>query len=382
MSTYDDTIAEAISHTNTTPVGVATILAETLNHVDLLLPNQAYPVSAGDTATFTNTLIVSWGALLAERISTSPAVLANWTLHGSLSDTVSLVDSPAVSWLMTLSETITTTNALTVLQGLTILEMLEITPAAVGNTIANLSVLEGLVFTDALSLFIGCDVSETFSITSALLGSTLAAVTVGETVTISEALAPSLILRVTAAETLDLTDTQALQMLYVPQIDETIEISALYLSPGGGFTTWVMNTRTAGVTEYQNYEFNSFARIGNKYVGATEDGLYELDGDTDAGEDIIATLRSGLAQFAGAHLSRFRGIYLAVRGEGDFILRVITGEGVTYNYAVAARSMRSTKVHVGKGLQARYWRFELVSTGQDFDFESLEFVPLVKQRRV
>ena len=44
--------------------------------------------------------------------------------------------------------------------------------------------------------------------------------------------------------------------------------------------------------------------------------------------------------------------------------------------------MKTTKVNLGKGLRARYFAFELVSTGQDFDLDTLEFIPLVAQRRV
>jgi hypothetical protein len=37
---------------------------------------------------------------------------------------------------------------------------------------------------------------------------------------------------------------------------------------------------------------------------------------------------------------------------------------------------------MGKGLRSRYFAFELVSTGQDFDLDTLEFIPLVADRRV
>jgi hypothetical protein len=136
------------------------------------------------------------------------------------------------------------------------------------------------------------------------------------------------------------------------------------------------------VTEYSNYQFNSFAAMGSKYLGANENGLYELNGDDDDGEDIIAQIKSGFAQWAGARFTLFKGIYLGVRGEGDFVLRLTTGDGSTYNYGVSTRNMRSTKVHLGKGLRARYFAFELISTGQDFDLESIEFVPLIADRRV
>jgi hypothetical protein len=71
-----------------------------------------------------------------------------------------------------------------------------------------------------------------------------------------------------------------------------------------------------------------------------------------------------------------------VAGAGDYVLRVLTRDGKTYNYRVTAADGRSVKINMGKGLRSRYFAFELVSTGQDFDLDTLEFIPLVADRRV
>src|SRR5690606_33481148 len=128
-----------------------------------------------------------------------------------------------------------------------------------------------------------------------------------------------------------------------------------YLAPNGSITTWAMNTRTGAVTEYGNYAFNSFANFGNVYLGASDQGVHELRGDTDDGEDIIARLRSGYLQFGGTHLSRLKAAYISARGEGDVYLKIITADGAEYVYTVPTREMRSTKVHMGKGQRARYF---------------------------
>jgi hypothetical protein len=171
-------------------------------------------------------------------------------------------------------------------------------------------------------------------------------------------------------------------MVFNAELSDTIEVAGAYLGPNGSVTTWAMNTRSGAVTEYQNYAFNSFARVGNKYLGATDDGLYELLGDDDDGTDIIATIRSGFAQWSGTHLGSFKAAYLAVAGAGAYVLRVITRDGKTYNYQVSAQDGRTVKVNMGKGLRSRYFAFELVTAGQDFDLDTLEFIPLVADRRV
>jgi hypothetical protein len=193
---------------------------------------------------------------------------------------------------------------------------------------------------------------------------------------------PKLILRVIASDTLNVSDAALVRQILRATVLEGIEISAAYVAPNGSITTWTMNTRTTAVSEYRNYPFNSFARVGHKYLGAAADGIYELDGDTDNGTAIIATLRSGLAQMAGSHLGGIKAAYIAARGTGSWVMRIITGHGEVYNYGVTNQSMRSTKIHIGKGLRARYFAFELVSSGQDFDLDSLEFLPIINDRRV
>ena len=37
---------------------------------------------------------------------------------------------------------------------------------------------------------------------------------------------------------------------------------------------------------------------------------------------------------------------------------------------------------IGKGLSARYFAFELTTPGQDFDLDSVEFIPMMRDRRV
>lgn len=41
--------------------------------------------------------------------------------------------------------------------------------------------------------------------------------------------------------------------------------------------TVVMNLRTAAISQYSNYNFNSFCEFNGKYLGANESGIFELD---------------------------------------------------------------------------------------------------------
>ena len=100
--------------------------------------------------------------------------------------------------------------------------------------------------------------------------------------TLHPALNTKLLLKIVG--NIQLSPEQLVQMIYRgdPLLDEVV-ITALYISPAGTTTTWVVNTRTNAVTEYANYNFRSFAQMGNRYIAAGPEGLYELDGDTDDG---------------------------------------------------------------------------------------------------
>ncbi len=103
------------------------------------------------------------------------------------------------------------------------------------------------------------------------------------------------------------------------------------------------NTRTGAVTQYQNYDFNSFAKFSqHRYLAASEAGLYELDGTTDAGTNVISTIQGGIVQFGGSRFSGFKAAYLGVRGAGQWYLKLDAGDGTTHTYLVTAQSMQTT----------------------------------------
>jgi hypothetical protein len=162
-----------------------------------------------------------------------------------------------------------------------------------------------------------------------------------------------------------------------------IEITALFVSPSGTTTTWAINTRTAAVTEYMNYDFHSFAQMGNRYIAADDEGLYELDGDTDDGDLIVSRLMGGYLQLNNKKLFGLKGVYIAMRGGGRFYLKLITGDGREYVYELRAQpNLMTTKVKIGKGINTTYLAWELVTEGQDFDLDSIEFIPMTRERRV
>lgn len=194
---------------------------------------------------------------------------------------------------------------------------------------------------------------------------------------------PKWILSGMVSEEINTTDVLSTIVKFSAVVLDLIEVASDMAEPGGSMSTWQMNTRTGAVTNYGNYNFNSFARLGlQQYIGATSDGLYQLDGPDDDGEPIVGVIRGGYLKFGGTHLSRIKAAYIAQRGDGCYLLKIVTGPGDEYIYEANTRSMETAKFSMGKGQRATYFAFELMSTGQDFDIDTIEFVPIVVQRRV
>lgn len=320
------------------------VILERLKLTDLLFPVGKFQLGAADVASISSTLLAGRAAALADAVG------------------------------IALSQV--TQRAITVIENLGLREVI------IGAARYNQTFAETFKLTDALLRFFGASMSDAINIAPTQVASARRPGVVSDAINLAQTQANQLVLRVIAADAVKVSPTQALKMLFKPVTAEGIKIAAVYFSPGGGITTWAMNTQTASVTEYSNYNFNSFAKLGRHYVGASSSGIYTLDGSTDAGTSVIARIKSGFAQFSNSKFSSFKAVYLGVRGEGNFILRVVDGEGKSYDYAVATRNTRSTKVHMGKGLRARYFSFELISTGQDFDLDTVEFVPITETRRV
>lgn len=297
-------------------------------------------------------------------------------------DRTTFTDFARTGWPVGLTDTFTTADVLTLVRAVTVLDRLQLRDVLLGGRKMGLSILERLRLLDALSRFFGGGVVDGLNVVDPALALARHNRSVTEMAGFADQLAKHFVVRVTTKDDLALQPVEALKLLFRPTLVEGVEIVAGFVAPNGGITTWAVNTRTGATTEYTNFAFNSFAQISHKYLGASSSGLYELNGGTDAGTDIVAQIKSGFAQFAGSHFTSFKAAYLGLRGGGDYVLKLETGDGKTYTYNVLANDMATTKINVGKGLRARYFSFELLSTGQDFDLDSIEFLPLMANRRV
>lgn len=145
---------------------------------------------------------------------------------------------------------------------------------------------------------------------------------------------------------------------------------------------WVVSE--AGQTSrYEDYAFNSFGVFGGKYYGTKEDGVYLLEGDTDEGNPIRASINFGKLNFGSSLLKHVHNCYLGVSSTGKMYLKV-TANGQSYVYLARSSSeeLSTQRVDIGKGIRANYMVFELLNNqGCDFELDTVEFIAIPSTSR-
>lgn len=215
-----------------------------------------------------------------------------------------------------------------------------------------------------------------------------------------------------AVESIALEDSPAMRARFVTLVDEAVVFDAIQSHTArlvqmirdglsfaldlaiedGRYLAWVVNAETRAAWSYSNYGFNSFAQLSDgDYFGAMDDGIYLLEGETDAGAIIRSTVRTGPFDFNSPAIKRLPAMYVAATRDGELLVKVLIdtpdGASEAHWYRLqggAAPRLRQDKVeNIDKGLEALEFAFELVNVnGADFEIDALQLLPLITSRRI
>lgn len=151
------------------------------------------------------------------------------------------------------------------------------------------------------------------------------------------------------------------------------------------YDTWVVNYETQAVSKYQNYYFQSMAKIGDKYYGANENGFYLLEGDEDDTNLFIeASITTGYMDLSERGVkSNAQEMFLYVKNNGSLGLKARTEDGWFYDYQLSREndSIQGSRVLLGKGKRAVYWQFQLTNdNATDFTLDDMKVYRLITSR--
>lgn len=237
----------------------------------------------------------------------------------------------------------------------------------------SLALLVGLVYNESLEL------SDSISNSAERLMTMTQALTLDDNADVSREVALAML------QAFTLGDTYVSAAVINISIAESIQLGDTFLVPGSDFTVYVMNTNSNALSTYKGWDFNSMAKIGGRYYGASQDGLFLLEGDTDNGTAIDASILTVSTDFGTQQQKQMSYAMLGLSQTGDMYLRVVHEDNPTYTYKLTTsdQTMRNARVVIGKGMSTRYWQFELLNeNGADFELESVTFYPVVMTRRI
>lgn len=213
-----------------------------------------------------------------------------------------------------------------------------------------------------------------------------------ESIMVSQTFTPSRRVNLTIIETLDIAENLNAFGFYNSKITDFTNVEAFVSlydgeKPFNDNDTWVVNYETNAVSKYSRFCFNSFAKIGEKYYGANEFGLYELgtnedeDGETD---NIPTKITTGFIDPSGMGVkSNVREMELYVKNNGSMTLRAYASDDLFFDYQLRStnESIRGSRIGMGKNRKAVYWQFELINDqGTDFELDNAKLYRLVTGR--
>ncbi len=128
------------------------------------------------------------------------------------------------------------------------------------------------------------------------------------------------------------------------------------------------------VTRYQNFPFLHITRIRGKYYGVSQDGLYELSGDTDGPTVVSGTILTNEEDISVFNSKNVPYIYL--NGDDDYSVIPVVDDVAqpVFNTGFSGRRAR-----LARGMKGRYWYFRISGIRR---LQGLEYTPDSLSRKV
>lgn len=145
-----------------------------------------------------------------------------------------------------------------------------------------------------------------------------------------------------------------------------------------------LELKRLGISQYHSFNFNSMCVFNGVPLGANENGIFSLDGDTDNGEEIDSTIELPLSDFGSSRSKRLRRVFVGYEAEGSLDLSVATDEvdEHTETLTATAANQHGSYVSIPRSLKGRYWSVKIGNQdGCDFSIDEISILPIVLSRR-
>ncbi|OPY78331.1 MAG: hypothetical protein A4E65_02287 [Syntrophorhabdus sp. PtaU1.Bin153] len=148
----------------------------------------------------------------------------------------------------------------------------------------------------------------------------------------------------------------------------------------------VINLANQGITTYDHYSFNSLCLFNGKCLGASDQGIFVLDGERDSDAAIDAEIETGITDMGTSLKKRVTDAAISLKADGPYELTMVSDKTYRRSYQVTndrVNGHHTSKVDCAKGIKARYWGAGFRNTeGSDFELQSVRIITEIVARRV
>ena len=144
--------------------------------------------------------------------------------------------------------------------------------------------------------------------------------------------------------------------------------------------TFDTNVKSLATSQFKGFNFTAMGQVGENYVGITEEGFFQLTGDTDNEIPIEAWIKTGMTDLGIAAEKRLRKIYLGIKASGDLEIDVIANGNVSRTYKIPSTGgfQSRVKVSVGRDGKGTYWSFAIRNKrGVKFTVDFIKILPVM-----
>jgi hypothetical protein len=149
-------------------------------------------------------------------------------------------------------------------------------------------------------------------------------------------------------------------------VQDAIALNVIIDIDGETYECYVLNTPKFFPSVYSGFDFNSYCMFEGKTYGANSTGIYELTGDTDAGETINTGVVLSQTTFGVPDRKKLRRAWLGISGTQPMLMLEVE-DGTRRAYAIDTRG----EVGSDRDISGKKWKLSVTS------FDELDFIKIL-----
>jgi hypothetical protein len=200
------------------------------------------------------------------------------------------------------------------------------------------------------------------------------------------------------ADTITIGEDLSVVLSAINKVEDSLVIEDAALGGGPG-SAWRAHAELMAMSRYTNFPFTSMATVGGYLLATSPSGLCRLDGTTDGGVNIDATVQHDLSDevmnddgkmATDPNFKRPRYAYAAYKSGGVLRLRLgyvdASGNELSADFDMPARAANqylNGRIDLGRGIRSRYLRPTLLNVdGAPFGMNELKLVVDSVKRKI